>query len=96
MKVLVTFHSKTGNTEKLAQAIHHAVANTAEKDLLPIADVAGAGHYDLVFVGFPVISHSVPLVTTLSAAEATIGAIDALRKKEFRVKSLQEYHKDLR
>ena len=66
MKVLVAFHSKTGNTEKLAQAIHHAVANTAEKDLLPIADVAGAGHYDLVFVGFPVISHSVPLKVTRS------------------------------
>ena len=42
------------------------------------------------------VQYGVPLVTTLSAAEATVGAIDALRKKAFRVKSLQEYHAEVR
>ena len=60
MKVLVTYLSQTGNTERLAQAIHHAIANVSDKTLLPLADTAGAGNVDLVFVGFPVISHSVP------------------------------------
>jgi len=41
------------------------------------------------------VQYGVPLVTTLSAAEATVGAVDALRKKAVRVKSLQEYHKDV-
>ncbi len=60
MKVLVTYHSKTGNTEKIAQAIHHAVTNVAEKALVPLADLHGTADYDLIFVGFPVISHGVP------------------------------------
>ena len=41
------------------------------------------------------VARGVPLVTTVSAAGATIGAIDALRRKEFRVKSLQEYHAEV-
>jgi carbamoyl-phosphate synthase large subunit len=53
------------------------------------------GRRDEVLMRSTAVLHNVPLVTTLSAAEATVGAIDALRKKEFRVKSLQEYHADV-
>ncbi len=53
------------------------------------------GRQDEVLVRSTAISYRVPLVTTLSAAEATVGAIDALRKREFRVKSLQEYHAEV-
>ncbi len=39
------------------------------------------------------IRYKVPLVTTLSAAAASIGAIRALQTKDLRVKSLQEHHR---
>ncbi len=60
MKVLVVYHSVSGNTEVLAQAIYHAVTNVTDKTILPLDEASGAGAYDLVFVGFPVMSHSVP------------------------------------
>lgn len=39
------------------------------------------------------VRYRVPLVTTLSAGAAAIGAIRALQLKELRVKSLQEHHR---
>jgi len=57
MKVLVTYYTQTGNTEKVAKAIYDAVA--AQKEILPVAQAVPAG-YDLVFCGFPVHAHSVP------------------------------------
>jgi flavodoxin len=59
MKVLVTYLSETGNTEKLARAIFDAV-EAAEKEVLPVQDVSGADNYDVIFIGFPVQAHSVP------------------------------------
>ncbi len=53
------------------------------------------GRRDEIRMRSTAVAYGIPLVTTLSAAEATVGAIDALRKREFRVKSLQEYHTDL-
>jgi carbamoyl-phosphate synthase large subunit len=35
----------------------------------------------------------VPLITTLSAAAATVNGIRALRSKELKVRSLQEHHR---
>lgn len=58
MKVLVTYYSQTGNTEKLARAIFEAIH--FEKELLPIKDVKDSRGYDIIFVGFPVQAHSVP------------------------------------
>jgi len=58
MKVLVTYYSQTGNTEKLARAIFDAVH--FEKELLRIQDVKSSEGYDIIFVGFPVQAHSVP------------------------------------
>ena len=59
MKALVTYLSKTGNTEKVAQAIHEGIA-FVEKEILPIKDVRDMGKDDLFFVGFPVHDHSIP------------------------------------
>ncbi len=42
------------------------------------------------------IIYNIPLVTTISGAEATVNGIEALIKKELQVKSLQEYHRMLR
>ena len=53
------------------------------------------GRRDEIHMRSSAIAYSVPLVTTVAAAEATVGAIDALRKQEFRVKSLQEFHADI-
>ncbi|MFH2075175.1 MAG: flavodoxin family protein [Pseudomonadota bacterium] len=58
MKVLVTYYSQTGNTEKLARSIYEAVH--MEKELLPIQEVKSVEGYDVIFVGFPVQAHSVP------------------------------------
>jgi flavodoxin len=59
MRVLVTYFTQTGNTEKVARAVFDAVE--VEKEILPFDEVKTAQGYDIVFVGFPVIAHSLPL-----------------------------------
>jgi flavodoxin I len=59
MKVLVTYYSETGNTEKVAQAIYEGIQK-AEKDILPIQETTNVEEYDLIFCGFPVHASSVP------------------------------------
>ncbi|OGP53793.1 MAG: hypothetical protein A2Y65_12600 [Deltaproteobacteria bacterium RBG_13_52_11] len=59
MKVLVTYFTKTGNTEKVARAIYEVIG--AEKEFLPVHEVKDPDGYDIIFCGFPVHSHSVPL-----------------------------------
>ncbi|GBE04539.1 MAG TPA: hypothetical protein ENG95_04760 [Nitrospirae bacterium] len=60
MKTLITYFSLTGNTEKVARSISDAVKT--EKDIIPIQDVKNIEKYDLIFCGFPVVSHSLPPV----------------------------------
>ena len=38
------------------------------------------------------VRHNVPLITTLSAAQAALNGIRALREREFEVKSLQVHY----
>jgi flavodoxin len=59
MKVLVTYFSQSGNTEKVAQAIDQAIGAT--KEVLPLAEAKNPDGYDIIFCGFPVHAHSVPL-----------------------------------
>ncbi len=59
MKTLVTYFSQTGNTEKVARAIYRAIE--VERDIASIGEVKSPEEYDVVFCGFPVHSHSVPL-----------------------------------
>ncbi|MGD9245699.1 MAG: flavodoxin family protein [Desulfobacterales bacterium] len=59
MKVLIAYYSQTGNTEKLAKAIFGAV-EASKKEVQPIQEVTGVEGYDVIFIGFPVHSHSVP------------------------------------
>lgn len=58
VKVLVTYFSRTGNTRKIAEAIHDALGGSPE--LIPMDKVRDFGPYGLVFIGFPVQSHSLP------------------------------------
>jgi len=57
-KRAVIYFSRTGNTKKIAQAIHEALEGA--KDLLPLDQADNLENYQLIFVGFPVYSHSVP------------------------------------
>lgn len=56
MKILVTYLSMTGNTEKLANAICEEASGSNDADLKKIDDVSadGLGDYDVVFVGSPI------------------------------------------
>ncbi|UCE22185.1 MAG: hypothetical protein JSV46_08245 [Candidatus Aminicenantes bacterium] len=57
-KILVTYFSLTGNTKKIAEAIHSVLEG--DKTIEPIDKVQELDDYTLVFIGFPVHSHSVP------------------------------------
>lgn len=59
MRVLVTYYSESGNTEKLAQAIYENLKN-ARKEILPIHQATSLEGYDLIFAGFPVHGSSAP------------------------------------
>jgi flavodoxin I len=60
MRVLVTYYSETGNTEKLAKGVYDGIV-FVEKRIAPTKSVGGVTDEDLFFVGFPVHAHSVPL-----------------------------------
>lgn len=60
-KILVTYISWTGNTKKIAEAIFEALEG--DKSIKTIDEVQTLDGYDLIFIGFPVHSHSVPFKT---------------------------------
>ena len=57
-KTLVTYFSRTGNTKLVAEAIFGALPG--DKTLKPLAEAGELVPYQLVFVGFPVQTHSIP------------------------------------
>ena len=59
MKTLVTYYSQSGNTKKLAQAIYEGLSAT-ESEIEQISETKNFEKYDVIFVGFPVHSSSVP------------------------------------
>jgi flavodoxin len=59
MKALVTYFSQTGNTEEVARSIYDAI--TIEKEITPVQAGQNAKGYDIIFCGFPVHAHSVPV-----------------------------------
>jgi len=60
-KILVAYISWTGNTKKVANAIFEALeGNTTIK---PLDEVQNLDEYELIFIGYPVHSHSVPIKT---------------------------------
>jgi flavodoxin len=60
MNILVAYYSETGNTRKVAEVVFSGIRHT-QKILLPIDQVDDPGKYDLIFCGFPVQHHSVPV-----------------------------------
>jgi flavodoxin len=59
MKALVTYHSESSNTEKLANAIYEALTGV-DSEIEKINAENTYEDYDVIFVGFPVHSSSVP------------------------------------
>jgi flavodoxin len=59
MTILVTYFTQTGNTEKVAKAIYEAIGG--KKEILPVNEAKNPDGYDIIFCGFPVHAHSVPL-----------------------------------
>jgi flavodoxin len=57
-KILVTYYSQTGNTKKIAEAIYEVLPEI--KEIKPIDEAQKIEDYNLIFVGFPIFSHSVP------------------------------------
>ncbi|MGB7295814.1 MAG: flavodoxin family protein [Candidatus Aminicenantales bacterium] len=57
--ILIVYYSLTGNTEKVAAAIFAGLPEP--KTMKRIAEVQSLAEYDLVFIGFPVHSHSLPV-----------------------------------
>jgi len=49
MKILVTYSSKTGNTQKIAEVIQPLLPGA---DLYPVEEAPEAADYDLIFAGF--------------------------------------------
>ena len=76
LKTLVTYVSRTGNTKKIAEAIFDAVEG--EKSLIPITEQPNLAEFSLIFIGFPVQSHSVPF-----KVETFIKSIPAGKKVAF-------------
>lgn len=52
MKILVVYHSDTGNTKKIAEAIFEII--NEPKEILTFDQVSNVNEYDLIFVGFPI------------------------------------------
>jgi len=57
-KTLVVYFSRTGNTQKVAETIFEEL--DGDRTLIPMDKAGSLDAYDLIFIGFPVQSHSVP------------------------------------
>jgi carbamoyl-phosphate synthase large subunit len=50
---------------------------------------------DTVFIRSTAVLHNVPLITTMSGAQAAVNAIEAMRKEAGKVRTIQEYHHEI-
>lgn len=76
MNTLVTYLSKSGNTERMAMAIHDEIKG--DKEMRPMDEVESLDPYDVVFVGFPIIGKGAPRKARRFLAERAQGKKVAL------------------
>ncbi|MHA1298874.1 MAG: flavodoxin family protein [Candidatus Helarchaeota archaeon] len=64
MKILITYYTETGNTEKIAKSIEEGISgeNPTIKKIDEI-DATSLGEYDLIFLGSPTHGNSLPKAT---------------------------------
>ena len=77
MKVLVTYFSQSGNTEKIAKAIWEEASQANEADLKKLEDITpgDVAGYDIIFIGSPLHSGSLaaPVKECLGLIQASSG-----------------------
>ena len=77
MKVLVTYLSQSGNTEKIAKAIWEEASQANEADLKKLEDITpgDVAGYDFIFIGSPLHSGSLaaPVKECLGVLQASSG-----------------------
>src|SRR4030067_1725856 len=62
-KILVLYYSRTGNTEKMANAVAEGAKSNSdiEVELTYHVDAESLGSYDAIIVGSPTYHHAVPI-----------------------------------
>jgi carbamoyl-phosphate synthase large subunit len=73
-----------------------ALITSGEVDLVINTPLGQQAHADQTAMRAAAVRHHVPLISTLSAAQAAINGIRALRERELGVLSLQQHHRQSR
>ena len=77
MKILVTYFSQSGNTEKIAKTIWEEASQANEADCKKLEDITpeGVAGYDVIFIGSPLHSGSLaaPVKECLGVLKASSG-----------------------
>uniref|UniRef100_UPI00356A887A flavodoxin family protein n=1 Tax=Desulfosarcina sp. TaxID=2027861 RepID=UPI00356A887A len=77
MKVLVTYFSQSGNTEKIAKAIYEEASQANEADCKKLEDITpeSVAGYDVIFLGSPLHAGSLaaPVKARLGQLQASSG-----------------------
>jgi carbamoyl-phosphate synthase large subunit len=69
-----------------------AMVEAGELDLILNTPLGRQAHDDAALMRLAAIRRDVPLLTTLSAAQAAVNGIQALQAEELKVRSLQKHH----
>ncbi|MCI0398421.1 MAG: carbamoyl-phosphate synthase large subunit, partial [Chloroflexi bacterium] len=69
-----------------------ALITSGEVDLIINTPLGPQAHADQTAMRAAAVQHNVPLISTLSAAQAAVNGIRVLREKELKVRSLQRHH----
>jgi carbamoyl-phosphate synthase large subunit len=82
---------------KLSEGRPNIVDFMKNRDVVLIINTASGKkpREDTVYIRATAVQHSIPLVTTISGAQAVVNAIEAIRREESSVKTIQEYHGDI-
>lgn len=77
MKILITYYSQSGNTEKLANAVFEEVSKNNETDFKKLEDLKSEDYagYDFIFIGSPLHSGSLakPVINKLKEIKPGTG-----------------------
>ena len=90
--------SQNGIAVEIVNKVHEGRPNIVDLiknrqiDLIINTSTGRRPKRDQVSIRAVAVDHSVPLITTISGAAASVHGIEALRQEEIQVKSLQEYH----
>lgn len=69
-----------------------ALITSGEVDLIINTPLGQQAHADQTAMRAAAVRHNLPLISTLSAAQAAINDIRALRERDLGVRSLQQHH----